>query len=164
MEKKHYDAIISYISARPWLSKTLITVNCLLTAIGYVAFVALIAACLVAGEYEVAAKKVIICAAGFCAVSALRYCLSAQRPYEKLDIKPLVDKTTAAKSFPSRHAFCMFLIAFAWIDWCFYVGCVLLAMGFILGCVRVVLGLHWPRDIAAAACFACLFGVLFVLF
>ncbi len=49
-------------------------------------------------------------AVSFAAVSAFRAVYSAKRPYEVLDIQPLIKKETEGKSFPSRHVFSVFII------------------------------------------------------
>lgn len=99
-------------------------------------------------------------AVSFAAVSVFRYLYNAPRPYELLEIRPLIHKDKRGKSFPSRHVFSVFVIAmtFLWLSpaagGCFLVVGVLLA-----GC-RVVGGVHFPRDVIAGALLGILSGVI----
>lgn len=93
-------------------------------------------------------------AACFVAMGLIRRWLNAPRPYEVFDIKPLVPKKDlkSGRSFPSRHAFCAFLIAtmFA-IVFRSFGGMVPLLLAAALGVVRVLEGVHFPRDVVAGA-------------
>lgn len=99
-------------------------------------------------------------------VTLLRSWCKQQRPYERFDLKPLVPKSEreSGKSFPSRHAFCAFLIAtmFAIIMRSAF-GTLTLALAVALGCIRVLEGVHFPRDIAAGALLGIVLGALCVL-
>lgn len=86
--------------------------------------------------------------------------LNFRRPYEVLDIDPIIHKDTKGKSMPSRHVFSIFVIAmtFLWIvPW---LGVVLLALGAALACVRVIGGVHFPRDVLVGAAVGILAGVI----
>lgn len=50
-------------------------------------------------------RLLIIPAVGFIALSYIRKRLDFPRPYEKWNIKPLIDKDTKGRSMPSRHVF-----------------------------------------------------------
>lgn len=90
-------------------------------------------------------------AAGFALVTAFRAKYNAQRPYEKYGFKPLIPKDTHGKSFPSRHVFSIFMCAGA-VSFIYPVlGVVMCAMGFLLAIIRVVSGVHFPKDVAAGA-------------
>ncbi len=76
------------------------------------------------------------------------------RPYEVFDIKPLVPKKDLkrGRSFPSRHAFCAFLIATMYaIVFRSAGGMVPLLLAALLGCMRVLEGVHFPRDVVVGA-------------
>ncbi|WP_241157208.1 phosphatase PAP2 family protein [Adlercreutzia sp. ZJ242] len=90
-------------------------------------------------------------AALFAACSLLRRAVNAPRPYEALPIDPLIKKDTRGKSFPSRHTFSMFAIAAAWMTFLPAVGAALMAAGVFMGGVRVLGGVHYPRDVVAGA-------------
>ena len=102
----------------------------------------------------------VVPAAGFLLVSLLRRAANAPRPYEALDINPLIHKDTQGRSFPSKHVFSSFCIASCWTAWCMPAGCALLAAACCVAVVRVVGGVHWPRDVAAAALLGLVCGAL----
>ncbi|MDO4290304.1 MAG: phosphatase PAP2 family protein, partial [Eggerthellaceae bacterium] len=97
------------------------------------------------------ASCVVVPAVAFVAVSVFRRAFNAPRPYEVLAIEPLISKDTRGKSFPSRHTFSMFTIACAWWQLEPVVGAVLGVAGAAMGAVRVLGGVHFPRDVVAGA-------------
>lgn len=99
-------------------------------------------------------------AAGFALVSLLRRALNAPRPYEALDIDPLIRKDTRGRSFPSKHVFSSFCIASCWVSWYAPAGCALLAAACCIAAIRIVGGVHWPRDVAAGAVLGVACGVV----
>lgn len=108
----------------------------------------------------------VICTAMcFCVASLLRRWIDMPRPYEEFDIKPLVQKKklTKSKSLPSRHAFCAFMIAIMFgIILHSYGGYLVLLLAIALGCIRVLEGVHFPRDIVAGGLLGILAGILCV--
>ena len=97
-------------------------------------------------------------ATGFLALSTLRRTLHRPRPYEVLDIHPLLDTHEKQGSFPSRHVFSSALIATALVP-----AQPLLAAGIgiltaLIAWIRVVGGVHWPKDVMAGACLGILWG------
>lgn len=98
-------------------------------------------------------------ALGFAVVSLLRKKVNAPRPYEALAINPLIKKNTHGQSFPSKHVFSSFCIASCWLSWSVAMGSVLLALACCIAAVRVIGGVHWPRDVIAGA----LLGIIFAL-
>lgn len=84
-------------------------------------------------------------------VTLLRMLIDRPRPYERLDITPLIQKETHGKSFPSRHAFSVFVIgATAWTVWP-PLGAAFAVVGVLLCVLRVLGGVHYPADVAAGA-------------
>lgn len=96
----------------------------------------------------------------FIAVSIFRSTYNAKRPYEVLDIQPIIIKHTKGHSFPSRHVFSCFVIAmtFLWLNPA--VGVAFLAMGVVLCFCRVIGGVHFPRDVIVGAVLGVLSGLV----
>lgn len=96
----------------------------------------------------------------FIAVSIFRNVYNAPRPYEVTDNKPILKKNTKGKSFPSRHVFSVFVIAMT----LFYIskplGISLMVSGVILAYLRVIGGVHFPKDVIAGAIIGLLSGFL----
>lgn len=106
---------------------------------------------------------VVSTAACFAVLSFLRARWNAPRPYEVFALQPLVpkEKRTAGRSFPSRHVFCAFLIAtMAAIILRSPLGALYVLLACTLGVLRVLEGVHFPRDVAAGAALGVLAGLL----
>lgn len=99
-------------------------------------------------------RFVLVPAATFVLVSALRAWLNHPRPYERHDIDPIVPGSTQGKSMPSRHMTSATAIACALgsidVRW----GAALGVLACLVAYVRVVQGQHFPRDVVAGAAFA----------
>lgn len=98
-------------------------------------------------------------AVSFALVSLVRRGINAPRPYEALDIQPIIQKDTQGKSMPSRHVFSIFMIAMTLLWVLPWAGGVLLILGAALGCIRVIGGVHFPRDVAVGAAAGVFCGV-----
>lgn len=68
-------------------------------------------------------------------------------------VRPLFDEARArrGRSLPSRHLFSACAIAVAWTSVCTPVAVVLYALCVLLASIRLVGGLHFPRDLAWGA-------------
>ncbi|GAA0361224.1 phosphatase PAP2 family protein [Alkalibacterium iburiense] len=99
-------------------------------------------------------------AISFILVSIFRNKLNAPRPYEVNDTTPLIKKDTKGKSFPSRHVFSVFVIASTLYFISQPLGIILMLAGVILAFLRVIGGVHFPRDVIAGAVIGILSGVL----
>lgn len=105
-------------------------------------------------------KVLLIPAICFVVVSLFRSYVNLPRPYEILNINPLISKDTKGKSFPSRHVSSIFIIAMTLYYISIPVGIVLMFMGVILAAIRVVGGVHFPKDVIIGAIFGIIFGIL----
>ncbi len=122
------------------------------------ALVALIAAAYIAsavmlfvmGDVLRGIRFLAIPAIAFALVSYLRNRWDAPRPYDLYDIDPIIRKDTQGRSLPSRHVASAVIIAcaLAWVhlDWgvLAFVACAIVSF------TRIVGGVHFPRDVAAA--------------
>ena len=97
---------------------------------------------------------------GFIIVSVFRYFVNRPRPYEKFDLPPVIPKDTHGKSFPSRHVFSAFIIAFTMImcapaaSLFWFIGIVLIILAVVIAVVRVISGVHYVSDVIGALLFA----------
>jgi membrane-associated phospholipid phosphatase len=97
----------------------------------------------------------------FCVVSLFRKLYSAPRPYEIWGIAPLLYKDTKGKSFPSRHAFSVFVIGMVYFYDKTALGAVVFFAGAVLSFVRVIGGVHFVKDVLAGAAFGVFAGMWF---
>ena len=106
----------------------------------------------------------IVPASGFVILSFLRKKINAPRPYEEWDIKPLLDRDSPGQSMPSRHVFSATIISMAWLHASLSVGVIMLVLSAFLGLVRVLGGVHYPKDVVVGYICALVWGVIFFLF
>lgn len=91
---------------------------------------------------------------------AVRRLINAPRPYEELDIQPLIVRKKRGESFPSRHAFSALVIGIAWgyvVPWTM---AIFLPAGVVLAAVRVIGGIHYPKDVIAGGLFGLFAGLV----
>lgn len=107
---------------------------------------------------------VFIPASGFVILSLLRKKINAPRPYEVWEIVPLLDRDSPGQSMPSRHVFSATIISMACLDASLTVGFILLILSVFLGLVRVLGGVHFPKDVVVGYICGLVWGVIFFLF
>ena len=90
-------------------------------------------------------------AISFILLTFFRKAVNAPRPYEVLDIDPIIKKNTKGNSFPSRHVFSVFVIAMSLYYVWPTIGIVLMLIGVIISIIRVIGGVHFPCDVIAGA-------------
>jgi len=102
----------------------------------------------------------------FLTVSVFRKLYSAKRPYEVYDFSSLgieSPKEKKGSSFPSRHVFSIFLIGTLAFPYALPLAVCLLVFGVMLGACRVLLGIHFVRDVVAGALIGVASGVIGLL-
>ena len=96
----------------------------------------------------------------FVSVTLLRYFINRARPYEVLDIDPLIKKNKSGQSFPSRHAASVFIIAMAFLYIQTKIGIIMLILAAVIGVTRVLAGVHFVRDVVGGAAIGIIAGIL----
>ena len=107
---------------------------------------------------------VFVPASGFVILSFLRKKINAPRPYEEWDIKPLLDRDSPGQSMPSRHVFSATIISMACLHASLTMGMICLILSALLGLVRVLGGVHFPKDVVVGYICGLVWGVIFFLF
>lgn len=95
----------------------------------------------------------------FILLSIFRKVFDAKRPYEIFDIKPILNKDTKGKSFPSRHVFSAFVIGTSSLFIYIPYGTLIIILGVLLAIIRVIGGVHFIKDVSVGA----LIGILSAL-
>lgn len=90
-------------------------------------------------------------AAAFVAVTVIRKIINAKRPYEVYDFYKERPKDRSGASFPSRHVFSIFLIATIALSVSLIAAIALYIIGMLLAAFRVLLGIHFIRDVLCGA-------------
>lgn len=135
------------LRARPRARAVLFCANRALTLLGYALYPLLLVLAWLWAR-PLLWRALVVAPVAFVAFSLLRARIDAPRPYEALDIDPLLARKGGGVSFPSRHAFSLSLIGMCWLPLCAPVGWAIVVAAALLGVVRVLGGIHWPRDVA----------------
>ena len=96
------------------------------------------------------------------AITLLRKVLARPRPYEEYPIDQILEKETQHNAMPSRHVFSASIIAMMCFSVSPILACILLVLAAIEGYIRVVGGVHYPRDVIVGYFLGVFFG-LFIL-
>lgn len=159
MNAEQYEALSRPFREHPRALQALKVINDGLKYLCYVLYPVLLV--LVAlHEPTLLLREILVPTVLFVALSAFRKLHDAPRPYEALEIKPLMYKSTQGKSFPSRHIFSIFMIAMCWLAYYVPLGVFLLICGVFMAAIRVIGGVHYPKDVIAGALVAILGGIV----
>ena len=145
------------------IKRLLRTGNLLAVSAGFGAFVALLVWLAVTGEYLVCLRVAVAAAVPFVLVTVLRAAFNAPRPYEVYDFYTMPPREKKGHSFPSRHVFSLFLIATLLARFYPLPAAVLFVLGICLCVCRVLLGIHFIRDVAAGALLGVVSGLVGLL-
>ena len=159
-----YNHIAGKIENKPFLLRLLRTFNRFMTVVMPIVYLTL----LVTTYFQEGFGKqvliyVFISATGFVILSLLRKKINAPRPYEEWDIKPLLDRDSPGQSMPSRHVFSATIISMACLHASLSVGVILLVFSALLGLVRVLGRVHFPKDVVIGYICGLVWGVIFFL-
>lgn len=160
-----YDHIAGKIKNNPFFLRLLRAFNRLMTVVMPIVYLTLLATTYL---QEGLGKQVwiyfFVPASGFVILSFLRKKINAPRPYEEWDIKPLLDRDSPGQSMPSRHVFSATIISMACLHASLTMGMICLTLSALLGLVRVLGGVHYPKDVVVGYICALVWGVTFFLF
>lgn len=175
MKKEIYVAMLAALRAHGSLAQALIICNKAITYAIYVAYPVALAFLFVSERWADAflhdtlpsgpthlVQAFIVPFLSFIALTIARKAMNAPRPYEVFGVAPLIPKETEGSSFPSRHAFSIFVIATT-----FLIalptplpGALVMGLGTLLALIRVLCGVHFPRDVIAGALLGILAGAI----
>ena len=160
-----YDHIAGKIENRPIFLRLLRAFNRFMIVVMLIVYLTLLATTYFQeGLGKQVGIYLFIPASGFVILSFLRKKINAPRPYEEWDIKPLLDRDSPGQSMPSRHVFSATIISMACFHASLSLGVILLVLSALLGLVRVLGGVHYPKDVVVAYICALVWGVIFFLF
>ena len=160
-----YDHIAGNIENKPFLLSLLRTFNRFMTVVMPMIYLTLLATTyLQQGLGKQVGIYLFIPASGFVILSFLRKKINAPRPYEEWDIKPLLDRDSPGQSMPSRHVFSATIISMACLHASLSLGIILLVLSAFLGLVRVLGGVHYPKDVVVGYTSGLAWGMIFFLF
>ncbi len=163
MPRSFYDALARPFETNEKKKRWLLTANRIVTTAFYLVYpimlVVLLVFLIMWGDPRFW-RVLLVPVLSFVIVTIFRRICNAKRPYEVWDVKPLFEKETTGRSFPSRHVFSAIMIAMAMLWLNIPAGIVLLAAGAYLAAVRVIARVHFLRDVIAGAAIAVGLGLL----
>ena len=106
---------------------------------------------------------ILVPALGFVLLTLVRKWINQPRPYETWGIVPLLDKDSSGNSMPSRHVFSATIISMACVHANLPAGLILLVLSALLGLVRVLGGVHYPKDVLVGYACGLIWGILFFI-
>ncbi|EJO20672.1 MULTISPECIES: phosphatase PAP2 family protein [Streptococcus] len=160
-----YQNISSRLTSHPPLLFLLRSFNRLMTVTMPLVYLALLVTTyLQLGLSQQVGIYLFIPASGFVILSLFRKKINHPRPYETWDIRPLLDKDSSGQSMPSRHVFSATIISMAYFHAWTLIGMILLICSGVLALVRVLCGVHYPKDVLVGYVCGLLWGFLFFLF
>ena len=160
-----YGRVASNIKNKPFLLRLLRIFNRFMTVVMPIVYLTLLATTyLQEGLGKQVGIYLFIPASGFVILSFLRKKINAPRPYEVWEIVPLLDRDSPGQSMPSRHVFSATIISMACLHTSLTMGMICLILSAFLGLVRVLGGVHFPKDVVVGYICGLVWGVLFFLF
>ena len=159
MTKEQYEKISQPFKKKANCAKALRVVNLVLTCAVYVAYPALMLYLLITKSVHFQ-RCLFVPGVMFVAVSLLRKVINRPRPYETLDIEPIIHKEKSGQSMPSRHIFSVFVIAMTFLYINPYLSLPFFAIGVILALARVIGGVHYISDVLVGAAIGIVSGVI----
>ena len=160
-----YDHIAGKIENKSFLLSLLKSFNRFMTVVMPIVYLTLLVITyLQQGLGKQVLMYVFVPASGFVILSFLRKKINAPRPYEVWEIVPLLDRDSSGKSMPSRHVFSATIISMACLHASLTMGMICLTLSAFLGLVRVLGGVHFPKDVVVGYICGLAWGVIFFLF
>ena len=160
MKDEFYLKLNQRITMSSTASKVLPLLCNVLTFLVYISYFVIIGFLVVFKDIKGLMIMIIPTGASFFAVSVARSVVNKPRPYEKMNITPLKSNPKSGKSFPSRHTFSAFAVAFSTYfihPACFYV---LITVAVMIAVLRVLCGMHYVKDVVVGFLIA---AVLFLI-
>ena len=160
-----YDHIAGKIEKKPIFLRLLRAFNRLMTVVLPIVYLTLLAATYFQEGFgkQVWMYVFFVPASGFVILSLFRKKINAPRPYEVWEIVPLLDRDSPGQSMPSRHVFSATIISMACLHASLIMGMICLTLSAFLGLVRVLGGVHYPKDVLVGYACGLVWGVLFFL-
>ena len=95
----------------------------------------------------------------FLIVTIFRKIINRKRPYETMEIVPLVNHKLG-ESFPSRHTVSAFAIAFVCLQVNLAFGIIMLLLAIIVSSSRILCGVHYISDVLSAIIIAFIINLI----
>lgn len=148
---KFYETITAGLRKKENASQLLTAADRLLAAVMYAAYpVLLVVTAMRETEVRVTVLSyILVPGISFLLLSFVRSRINRKRPYEEWKIDPLIHREGMGNSMPSRHVFSAVLISMCILRQNVFLGVIFLILSACIAVVRVLGGVHYPRDVIA---------------
>lgn len=148
---KFYETITAGLRKKENASQLLTAADRILAAVMYAAYPVLLAVTAMRGtEARVTVLSyILVPGISFLLLSFVRSRINRKRPYEEWKIDPLIHREGMGNSMPSRHVFSAVLISMCILRQNVFPGVIFLILSACIAVVRVLGGVHYPRDVIA---------------
>lgn len=163
LKKEQYNKIKAFITARKFRLYILNFIYKVLPIFVFISYPVLLI-CMALKHDNRFIKCVTVPLGVFVTVTIIRKFINCERPYEKLEIEPLISKSTKGKSFPSRHTASAAVIAMTFLYVKAPIGIIFLTVAMLIGISRICAGVHFPRDVAVGYIYSVIMSSLFFYF
>ena len=159
-----YDKRKSSLLRQPQGLQLMRVFNSMMTVLMPLAYLTLLGANFISkGLGQELATYIMVPALGFILLTLVRKWINQPRPYETWGIVPLLEKDSSGNSMPSRHVFSATIISMACLHANLSAGLILLVLSALLGLVRVLGGVHYPKDVLVGYACGLIWGILFFM-
>ncbi len=159
MNKESYIKLMNYLLVHKKLRKTLIAIERILEASTVAAYLILLIYTIYADPgYTLLSAVTSVAALYICTM--IRNVADRRRPYEVYETLPAINKDSKGKSFPSRHLTSISVIAISLFGISIPLGIVFLFFTCLMAALRVILGVHFIKDVAVGAAIGIVFGIV----
>ncbi len=162
MTEQNYLKTLEFLRKKPWLGTLCVLCGRIITLAVYILYPLLLLLTVILARDKFL-HILLVPAVSFLAVTLIRHIINAPRPYVKYNITPLYNKKTKGNSFPSRHTFSVFIIAFSCMFLNVPLGLAVTVLGIILAVTRVLCGVHFIKDVLAGFVFAAVAALGFLI-
>ena len=151
--------VLKRVYASRKISSTLKIVSHLCVLISVAVYAILVASSFV-DSVRIGITMLMLGGAPFVIVTLVRRWINAPRPYELYDFYEKRPKEKSGQSFPSRHTFSAFTVAALSYILSPWLAVALGVFGVALAVSRVLLGMHFIRDVVAGALIGIISGII----
>ena len=154
MTENDYRKISNKIRKYKYGEQIVRKLNLFSTSVVYIIYILVVAFMIITKECDV------IRIVSFIGVSYFRKKFDSPRPYTVYNYEPIIKKEKEGNSFPSRHVFSAFVIATTFIYANLELGICLFVISCMIAVLRVIGGVHFPKDVIVGAITGSICGVL----
>lgn len=149
--QKFYEKITAGIRKRGNGRQLLTAADRILAAVMYAAYPVLLVVTAMRGTEVLVTvlSYILVPGISFLLLSFVRSRMNRKRPYEEWEIDPLIHREGMGNSMPSRHVFSAVLISMCILRQNVFPGVIFLILSACIAVVRVLGGVHYPRDVIA---------------